>query len=808
MATATTNLGRVLLPTDSLCPPPLLIQKRPRRATFRRRIFRKSTHSFNGDQYVLGPLDDIIDEIKSDIWESPPDYSFDSSVLGWGNPLKAPPSWTVTPLPVSRTPIDNPLTIRKNRNSRSSASGSSLGDQMAYSRNNSQDAPVNGGRVVAPHTTTLTPWPTFDTNMSYEPTHARNSSDSSVATEHLSAQQALENVANGAAGRDEPSKRRGSRLRLFTSGFSSFPRLRRQGTGDTGASDGDSPETPSPTTGTLLATHDETDDSHAASKPSDAAVEAYFRKNARDGAILGRLMARMARRIPPTDREHEGPDLHVSEGPSEMPTTLRVAVKLYPEVKILTEDVQEFSIAVDVQGVLHNRKPLPDSTIDVIFLVDNGYYVTKECLYKSLHAVNGALCQLGHGDRLALYTTHCTHHAVTGNRPDLHYPIRPFCADTQETFRELTSQIAYFGTQVWEPPRPNPSMTDIILGIARSIEGQQSKHLKTGRTHVMLLSPASHVLHDVSRSFPDLYIHRINPATLPYRRYPELQDAVCDDDCCKNVFVSNWSSYQSVPSRIKRILKDARSEKPFGHLTGVSLEICTKAGCELLQCDGSTELPNLRLGQSHTFIVRIRVTRAETQSVNLNSRNPIFNSALDFKNVRQELLNAVTVGATKVHLFDVQVLHQDALNGQDYWNYKETPVFTIRELGGLAYPIDTTLDFYKRTFFHKLTQLTASVAKFEAEYILTVTADGNAQAKKLVARMVREITSHQATQEYEQNYRQKLPLCPGPIDMEASPHEWHDDLWNRKKIKRNGMAGVREEDIADLANGINSTMRL
>jgi hypothetical protein len=55
-----------------------------------------------------------------------------------------------------------------------------------------------------------------------------------------------------------------------------------------------------------------------------------------------------------------------------MPTTLRVAVRVFPEVKILTEDVQELNVAVDIEGVLHNRKPLPDTTIDVIFVVDNG----------------------------------------------------------------------------------------------------------------------------------------------------------------------------------------------------------------------------------------------------------------------------------------------------------------------------------------------------------------------------------------------------------------------------------------------------
>jgi hypothetical protein len=340
---------------------------------------------------VLGPLDDIIDEIKSDIWESPPDCSFDSSVLDWANPLKAPPLWTVTPLPVSRTPNGHPLTIRKNRNSRSSTSGSSFGDLMAYSRNNSQEEPANGGPVGTPHTTAPTPWPLLDAT-SYEAAPAPSSSDSNVATEHLRAQQALENVISNTDSQAELPKRRSSKLRLFTnsfSGFNGFSRLRRQNTGDTIASTGDSPDTPSPTVGELLGTLDETEDGLTMKEPGVEAVEAYISQNARksvqlnvhylqslisiSGAKLSSLIARIAKQLPPpTELDNDSSDAHVSDGRSAMPTTLRAAVRLFSEVKILTQDIQEISIAVDIEGVLHNRKLLPDTTIDVIFVVDNG----------------------------------------------------------------------------------------------------------------------------------------------------------------------------------------------------------------------------------------------------------------------------------------------------------------------------------------------------------------------------------------------------------------------------------------------------
>jgi hypothetical protein len=401
---------------------------------------------------------------------------------------------------------------------------------------------------------------------------------------------------------------------------------------------------------------------------------------------------------------------------------------------------------------------------------------------------------------VALYTTHCTHHTVTGNRPDLHYPIRPFCADTGATIRELTSRIAQFGTQVWDPPRPNPSMTDVILGIVRSIEGQD---LKTGRMHVILLSPAAHVLHDVSKHFPDLYIHRISPATLPYRRDPELQDTVCLETCCKNVFASNWSKYQSTPSRIKRILKNARSEKPVGELTGMTVDIRTRAGCEVIDFYGSKEVPYLYPGQIHTLFVRVRVARAKTQDIDVESPNPILKSALEFRGLKQELLNAAALGASKVHALDVQVLHQNSLHTAEHWNYTETPLILTRELGGLSPPVDTSMEVFKRQYFYELTQGPAGVAKVKAEEISAAVHENNEQAAKLIKRMSKELECHLAIKEYEQNYRQKLPLCPGPIGIESSPsaHEWLTDLWNRKKYKRE--FGVQGEDIAGLTGGIN-----
>lgn len=350
-------------------------------------------------------------------------------------------------------------------------------------------------------------------------------------------------------------------------------------------------------------------------------------------------------------------------------------------------------------------------------------------------------------------------------------------------FQELTARIAQSGSQLWDPPRPNPSMTDVILGIARSMHG---KHLKADRTHVIVLSPVAHVLHDVSKSFPGLNIHRINPALLPYRREPELQDTICLGDCCRNVFASNWCKYQSTSGRIKRIMKNARSEKPVGELADLSIDIRTKPGCELLSSYGRKQIPQLFPGQLHTLFARIRINKAETQSVKLNSENPILNSSLDANGLRQELLNVVHVGATKVHLLDVQVLHRNSLHDVRSWMYTEAPLILTRELGGLAPLQVTSIEFYKRQLFYDLAQGPVDMAKVVAENTRSALPQYHEQAKMLLDCMSQEIECHLAIREYEKKQRQRLPLCPGPIEIEGS-HEWLDDVWARKKNKRSGI---------------------
>ena len=247
-----------------------------------------------------------------------------------------------------------------------------------------------------------TSWPLLDVVSSYEFAPTPSTTSSAVSSNHT-AQVALQTVIqNDTHDRRETSKRRPSRLRLFTNGF---PRLRRTGTGDTQCSMGEASNAVCPASGAPNTAFDTREEGEDAKDPSDEAVEAYLRKHARkyvvvggspndlclrlcqdiyakqktltyySGTKLGSMIERIAASHPtPADYDD---DIHGVQPSSTLPTTLRAAMRMFTEVKVLSEDVHEFHVAVEIEGVLHNRKLLPDTTIDVIFIVDNASVFSK-----------------------------------------------------------------------------------------------------------------------------------------------------------------------------------------------------------------------------------------------------------------------------------------------------------------------------------------------------------------------------------------------------------------------------------------------
>ncbi|KAJ4359675.1 uncharacterized protein N0V89_000231 [Didymosphaeria variabile] len=612
-----------------------------------------------------------------------------------------------------------------------------------------------------------------------QPGSEPSSSNNTICSAHSPAQQALEEVQH--AGEPKSAKRRSSRARLFSNGFT---RLLRSS---------------SDAKGNELATHTENsgDDGRDTTElPRTGAVD--------DTRIVS-MTKQVARGLPsPLGNRHDTDAIEGSEAPS-MPTTLKTMVTILSEIKVLKADQnQEFWAIVEIEGVLHNRRELADSNIDVVFIVDNGYYVSKDGLMRALEAATGGLHQLDRGDRVALYTTHCTHGSVASTVPDRLLPLRSVCSDTEEVFRNLTLDIAKYGTQEWNPPRPTPPMSNVILAIAKSLEMGSPKHQ---RCHMILLSPVFNVLHSVSDTFPNLHVHQINSAVLPFVPNEEHREMVCHETCCKNVTASNWTHYQSVPGRIKQIILQARSTGPVGSITDIHVDLRPKSGCEVLEIDGSTTLNALRPGQSFCFLVRLRVSSAKTHELCESSLDPLLEHSLEATTIRQELYLADKLNAKLAHLLSVQVFHKNTLNAPGTWCYTEVPLVAITRLGRLAPPRDFSVEVQRRRIFYRLNKLDNEATKREMKKLAIAVSDESEDLKQIVQRMAKEIHWHHAVLEYEASSRQKLPLCSGPIgkamvhhmyqhetdslitEMASAEHHEHiQAMLDAKMNKRKGMA--------------------
>lgn len=77
---------------------------------------------------------------------------------------------------------------------------------------------------------------------------------------------------------------------------------------------------------------------------------------------------------PPEPSRERSDIVRPSSESVDLPTTLKTVVRVLPEIKILNPegDHQEFWVAVEVEGVLHNRRALHDPSLDVVILIDNG----------------------------------------------------------------------------------------------------------------------------------------------------------------------------------------------------------------------------------------------------------------------------------------------------------------------------------------------------------------------------------------------------------------------------------------------------
>jgi hypothetical protein len=89
--------------------------------------------------------------------------------------------------------------------------------------------------------------------------------------------------------------------------------------------------------------------------------------------MMRTLQTQVAKQYPSPHEYYEAPGA-IDSGTSNTntsPILLSAAVRILPEVRVLSsEEQQTFWVAVEVEGVLHNRRPLTDPGVDVIILVD------------------------------------------------------------------------------------------------------------------------------------------------------------------------------------------------------------------------------------------------------------------------------------------------------------------------------------------------------------------------------------------------------------------------------------------------------
>ena len=91
--------------------------------------------------------------------------------------------------------------------------------------------------------------------------------------------------------------------------------------------------------------------------------------------MIGAVCSHAAKKYPsPLEFRQELPSIDdtASEQASSSASVLAASVRMIPEIKILSsEEEQSFWVAIEVEGVQHNKRRFSDPGIDVIFLIDN-----------------------------------------------------------------------------------------------------------------------------------------------------------------------------------------------------------------------------------------------------------------------------------------------------------------------------------------------------------------------------------------------------------------------------------------------------
>ena len=193
---------------------------------------------------------------------------------------------------------------------------------------------------------------------------------------------------------------------------------------------------------------------------------------------------------------------------------------------------------------------------------------------------------------------------------------------------------------------------------------------------------------------------------------------------------------------MKQILYFARSENPHGDLTDIRTRVYAKKGCEILEYLGSRDTDMLKLGQTYTYFVRIRITRKDTEELDVDSDDPNLTSSLDSTFWREDLRACQAAGASLSHLLSARSFTRTSLFSRDEQLYSEAQLVVMKELGKMTYPMDTYMELHARLLFHRFSRLDVDKAKDSR-----LASGRHRDLKTFIERMTTEIYRNGAVRE-------------------------------------------------------------
>ncbi|KAF2465578.1 uncharacterized protein BDR25DRAFT_378761 [Lindgomyces ingoldianus] len=245
-----------------------------------------------------------------------------------------------------------------------------------------------------------------------------------------------------------------------------------------------------------------------------------------------------------------------------------------PEKKVPTAEATHLpsttslEIAVEIEAVLHNPHVLPYDGIDIIFVIDNAYYVSESCLQQAKMTMLGALKHTRHTDQIGLFTTHKTNSQdKEAFFPNELYPLQPV---KESVLRDKLKEI-----QFYERSRPEGTLHRTLSSIVKAHK-----------------NPGSATCDKLFKTYQHFRFHHLNPAMRAFNTGGSRESAMCGRAC---------------DHAIASLFNNARHHDPVDELSNVTINLAPLGGCRIKVDDGSPSIPRLGVGEVHTYFATVNL---------------------------------------------------------------------------------------------------------------------------------------------------------------------------------------------------------